>query len=76
MILLMKLNGAKGLVKLTSSGVEDGEKERSDRVNLILPPCLSFFFFFFVCDLPLLAVFIIFVLFCHQVVRLIHLVFR
>jgi hypothetical protein len=31
---------------------------------------------FFWCDLPLLAVFIIFVLFCHQVVCLIHLVFR
>ncbi len=31
---------------------------------------------FFWCDLPLLAVFIIIVLFCHQVVRFIHLVFR
>ncbi len=31
---------------------------------------------FFWCDLPLLAVFIIFVLFCHQVVNFIHLVFR
>ncbi len=31
---------------------------------------------FFWCDLPLLAVFIIFVLFCHQVVHLIHLVFK
>ncbi len=38
MILLMKLNGAKGLVKLAPARVEDGEKERSDRVNLILPP--------------------------------------
>ncbi len=34
------------------------------------------FFIVFWCDLPLLAVFIIFVLFCHQVVILIHLVFR
>ncbi len=41
MILLMKLNGAKGLVKLAPARVEDGEKERSDKVNLILPPCLS-----------------------------------
>jgi hypothetical protein len=32
--------------------------------------------YFFWCDLPLLAVFIIFVLFCHQVVHFIHLVFR
>ncbi len=31
---------------------------------------------FFWCDLPLLAVFIIFFLFCHQVVHFIHLVFR
>ncbi len=32
--------------------------------------------FFFLRDLPLLAVFIIFVIFCHQVVFLIHLVFK
>jgi hypothetical protein len=31
---------------------------------------------FFCCDLPLLAVFIIFILFCHQVVYFIYLVFR
>ncbi len=36
-------------------------------------PFLKYFFW---CDLPLLAVLIIFVLFCHQVVCLIHLVFR
>jgi hypothetical protein len=38
-----------------------------------------FFWFFKICfwsDLHLLAVFIIFVLFCHQEVRLIHLVYR
>jgi hypothetical protein len=34
------------------------------------------FYIFFWCDLPLLDVFIIFVLFCHQVVHFIHLVFR
>ncbi len=36
----------------------------------------TLFFKYFLCDLPLLAVFIIFDLFCHQVVYFIHLVYR
>jgi hypothetical protein len=56
---------------LFSSSLFRGVYIQRDKTNNIYKKNIFFWF-----DLSLLAVFIIFILFCHQVVCLIHLVFR